>query len=148
MPTACHVHIIKAALRPWPSSPASHAPLPPRSRRRQGAGSGGQESSRFPPSPLPRPPDSALSLVSIRSPTSSDQISPPYLLTPVPMAPCHADRHLAQVSHLLSLEPVQVGLYRRARILEILRSQVEGVFQLSRGVSVNFACQSRSCPRT
>ncbi len=39
---------------------------------------------------------------------------PTDLLAPVPMAPRHADRHLAQVSDLLSLEPVQVRLDRRA----------------------------------
>ena len=71
-----------------------------------------------------------------------------HLLAPVSMTTCHTDRHLPQVRHLLSLEPIQVGLYRRARIFEVLCGQVERVLQLSRGVSVNFACQSRSPSRT
>lgn len=35
-----------------------------------------------------------------------------HLLTPIPMAPCHADTHFPHVSHLLSLKSIQVSLDR------------------------------------
>lgn len=42
------------------------------------------------------------------------------LFTPISMGSCHADAHLSKISNLLSLEPIEIRLYRGARILEIL----------------------------
>ena len=47
------------------------------------------------------------------------------------MAARHGNRHFSQVCHLLALEPVQVRLYGRARILEILRREMQRIFQLN-----------------
>jgi hypothetical protein len=46
------------------------------------------------------------------------------------MAARHVDAHLAQVGNLLPLEAVEVGLDRRARVLEILRGQMQRVLEL------------------
>jgi hypothetical protein len=54
-----------------------------------------------------------------------------HLLAPIPMASCHRKTHFAQISHLLSLEAVQVRLYGGACILEILCGKVQRVFKLS-----------------
>lgn len=47
------------------------------------------------------------------------------------MAARHGNRHFPQVSHLLPLESVQVSLNGGTRILEILRRQMQRVFQLN-----------------
>jgi len=52
------------------------------------------------------------------------------LFAPITMAPSHAYRHLSDVGHLLSLEPVQISLDSRARIFEILSSQMKCVLKL------------------
>ena len=43
----------------------------------------------------------------------------------------HADRHRSQVRHLLPLEPIQVCLDRRRRVLQVLRRQMKRILQLS-----------------
>ena len=53
-----------------------------------------------------------------------------YLLRPFTMGPSHVNAHLSDVRHFLSLEPVKISLDGRTRILEVLGSEVNRVFQL------------------
>lgn len=41
------------------------------------------------------------------------------------MKPCKVGTHLLQIDHFLSLEPVQVGLYRHGRVPQILRQRLQ-----------------------
>lgn len=53
-----------------------------------------------------------------------------YGLAPIKVNPSHSYGHFSQVCHLLTLESVKVCLYGGRRVLEILGSEVLGVFQL------------------
>ena len=69
-------------------------------------------------------------MISESTSTAPKSLGVPYLLCPFTMRPGHVDAHFSDVRHFLSLESVKVGLNRRTRILEILGSEMNCVFQL------------------
>jgi hypothetical protein len=82
---------------------------------------------------LPKPPGSAIPyqqaiLCIIKSDCT-------HLLTPLAVGTRHTNRHLTQISHLLTLETIQVGLDSGAGIFEILSRKVKRILQLKKSVT-------------